>query len=103
MFKEFKDLYGYVKHVISLTHDVENSRERIVALESKVVELTRAVRYLVHELDRQRDELRHEREMAEHERRAAKKDRELLMLRIENALLREGRHLPPAGGSDANE
>lgn len=92
----WKEILDYGRKLISIqravdTHDADIKDIR-AELKQNTIEL-RALGQLVREY-------RHEQER---DRAAGEKDREILMLRLENLLLRSERGLPPGNQSDESE
>jgi predicted RNase H-like nuclease (RuvC/YqgF family) len=82
----WRPFYDYVRQVLALTQQVEKNTSDLAELNRKVNDLTDVVRELTFEVRRLRENESHE--------------RELLTLRLENALLRFERRLPPSTKED---
>ena len=78
----FKQLFEFVRQALFLQRDVRELKEDVASLERELHETNEAVRQLAYELQRVNERERHEREQ--------------FILRVENALLRHERALPPA-------
>lgn len=90
-----------LEKAFQIAKDVFALNERVTRLETivdgqttELKELARTTQALVFELQRQRDAMEQQRRNAEQERREAAKDRAILMLRLENALLKAGINPP---------
>jgi archaellum component FlaC len=77
-----RPLIEYIHDLLLLARETKENRDDIEKLQTRVEDLTQKVQALTFEFERFREEERHEREK--------------LMLRIENALLKFERQLPPA-------
>jgi len=78
----FKQVVNAGRQMLFLLRDVEQNKNDIAALKEQLVETNQLVRELAFEI----------RHVAEHEQH----EREKFMLRVENALLRFERLLPPS-------
>ncbi len=77
-----RQLIEYVHELLFLARETKENRDDIEKLQTRLEDLTQKVQALTFEFERFRDEERHEREK--------------LVLRLENALLKFERQLPPA-------
>ena len=77
----FKPLFEFVRQALFLQQDVRQLKEDVAGLERGLHETNEALRQLAFEVQR----------ISERE----EQEREKLMLRLENALLRVERQLPP--------
>ncbi len=77
----FKPLFEFVRQALFLQQDVRQLKEDVAGLERGLHETNEALRQLAFEVQRISERELHEREK--------------LMLRLENALLRMERQLPP--------
>jgi hypothetical protein len=76
--------------LLSLTHDVQQSKADIKDVRAEIKTLREDLVALTHVVAQLKMELQHDRE-------SAARERELQQLRLENILLRYERGLPPAG------
>ena len=84
----WKQFYAVIKQLLLLTHQTDENREQIKELRHQVRELASAMErlaYEVHRID----------EKVDYYARNEAQERENLILRLENALLKSGRQLPP--------
>jgi hypothetical protein len=77
----FKQVVDAVRQMLFLLRDVEQNKEAIATLKEQLAETNELVRAVVIEVQRNKETEQHEREK--------------LVLRLENALLRFERLLPP--------
>jgi hypothetical protein len=80
-----KQLFEFVRQALFLQRDVQQLKQDVAGLERGLNETNEALRQLAFEVQRINERELHEREK--------------FVLRVENALLRMERQLPPAGGS----
>ena len=78
----FKQVVDAVRQMLFLLRDVEQNKEAIATLKEQLAETNQVVRQLAVEVQRNKETEQHEREK--------------LVLRLENALLRFERQLPPS-------
>ena len=83
------------KQVFSLTRRVEQHEQETKELRQELATINERLRDQAAQMEMLAYELRREREMAA-------RDRENLMLRLENALLRFERRIPPGPDSDSS-
>jgi hypothetical protein len=76
-----KQVYDYVRQLLSVKHQTEQNTDDIRDLRQELKELTAAVQVLAFEVRRNQENDTHEREK--------------MLLRLENALLKFERRLPP--------
>lgn len=76
-----QELYKYGKQILALTQKVERHETDIEKIRVELSTLTKTVERVIYEI--------------RHDRDAAEKDREIVLLRLENQLLRFERRLPP--------
>lgn len=77
-----KQVVDAVRQMLFLLRDVEQNKEAIATLKEQLAETNQVVRQLAVEVQRNKETEQHEREK--------------LILRLENALLRFERQLPPS-------
>ena len=77
----FKQVVDAVRQMLLLLRDVEQNRQDIATLKEQLAETNQLVRQLAFEIQRISEREQHEREK--------------FVLKVENALLRSERHLPP--------
>ena len=80
----WKQIFTLAKQLIGLAQDTAQNKKRIQELQNEVDQLADKMQWVIFELRR----------LAEHDA----SEREKLVLRLENALLRFERRLPPARG-----
>ncbi len=78
----WKDLLDFVKFVLRLTDDMQTVKGDIKALEKRDEEILSAISRLTHRIDRLEEKYNME--------------QEILLLKLENRLLRDLKGLPPA-------
>ncbi len=84
----WKQLYAAIKQLLLLTHQTDENREQIKELRHQVREFASAMERLVYEVHRIDEKV-------DYSARNEAQERENLSLRLENALLKTGRQLPP--------
>ena len=84
----WKQFYAAIKQLLLLTHQTDENREQIKELRHQVREFASAIERLAYEV-------RHIDEKVDYYARNEAQERENLNLRVENALLKSGRQLPP--------
>jgi hypothetical protein len=89
----WKELWEYGKQLLSLTRETQQSRAEIASLQRELKEVRQELRLLAEAVQFLRFEQQRDRENAAHER-------DKLLLRLENAFLRQERRLPPAGSGE---
>jgi hypothetical protein len=77
----WRNFYQYARQLLTLKHQTEKNTEDIKELRQELKQLTDAVRDVVYEIRRMKENEAHEREK--------------LILRLENTLLRSNLELPP--------
>ena len=85
----WQQLYQYGRHVLEITQKVERHDTEIKDIQQDIKDLTAAIHRLAYEVKLDRE--------------TESKDREMLMLRVENQLLKfERRLLPPSSDDERN-
>ena len=91
-----KKLLELAKWVFAFGQQTNKNQKDIEALQTEVRQLTAGMQQIVWELRRQRDEMQNRKD-------ADVREREILLLRLENELLRFERRLPDSLKEDKNE
>lgn len=100
----FNQIVEYVKQIVTLrqntqknTADILEIRQELKEMRREIQALSEGMREVVHQVHRNRDTIKHQQEAAM---------REILVLRLENQLLKFERRLPPpqnAASEDRSE
>lgn len=85
----WQQLYQYGRHLFAVAQKVERHDNEMKQMRQELDALTGTVERILYEIQRDRD--------------ATEKDREILLLRLENQLLRFERRLPPPPANSPTE
>lgn len=85
----WQQLYQYGRQIFALAQKVERHDGEMKQMRQDLDRLTKTVEQIIYEIRRDRD--------------ASEKDREILLLRLENQLLRFERRLPPPPSNSVTE
>jgi hypothetical protein len=84
----WKKLFDLAKLVFTFGEQTKKNQENLEVVQEEVRQPTNIVQRLAMEIQRIRDEIQHMKEME-------RQEREILMLRLENEMLKSKRALPP--------